>query len=117
MTWDDFLNFKTIFLSIIVEAFPFILIGVILSAILQNYVSERWIQRMIPKNFFLAFIPAALLGIFFTICECGIIPVVRGFIKRGMSLHLGIIILIASPIVNPIVFTSTYPQNCPLTFL
>ena len=108
MTWNDFLNFKTIFLSIIVEAFPFILIGIILSAILQNYVSERWIQRMIPKNFFLAFIPAALLGILFPICECGIIPVIRGFVKRGLPLHLGTVILIASPIVNPIVFTSTY---------
>ncbi|QHT61084.1 hypothetical protein GXP70_14730 [Paenibacillus lycopersici] len=63
---------------------------------------------MIPKNFFFAFITAALLGIFFPICECGIIPVVRGFIKRGLPLHLGVVILIASPIVNPIVFTSTY---------
>lgn len=108
MTWDDFLNLKTIFLSIIVEAFPFILIGVILSSVMQNYISERWIRRILPRNFFLAFFPAALLGILFPICECAIIPVVRGFVKRGLPLHLGTVMLIASPIVNPIVFTSTY---------
>lgn len=108
MTWNDFLNLKTIFLSIIVEASPFILIGVIVSSVFQNFITDKWIQRILPKNFFFAFFPAALLGILFPICECAIIPVVRGLIKRGLPLHLGTVILIASPIINPIVFISTY---------
>lgn len=106
MEW--LLNLKTIFLSIIIEASPFILIGVIVSSIFQNFITDKWIQRLLPKNFFFAFFPAALLGILFPICECAIIPVVRGLIKRGLPLHLGTVILIASPIINPIVFISTY---------
>ncbi|MNZ97594.1 putative permease [compost metagenome] len=36
------------------------------------------------------------------------IPVVRRLIRKGMPAYIGIVYLLAGPIVNPIVYTSTY---------
>ena len=104
----SFLNVNTIFLSIILEAIPFILLGAFVSAFIQSFISENTIQRIIPRNAYLAVIPAALLGIIFPICECAIIPVVRRLIKKGMPEHVGVVFMLSAPILNPVVYASTY---------
>ncbi len=105
---NSFFNVNTIFLSIILEAIPFILLGVFVSAIIQSFVSENTIQKLVPRNAILAVIPAALLGIIFPICECAIIPVVRRLIKKGMPAHVGIVFMLSAPIINPVVYASTF---------
>ncbi|MTH54440.1 permease [Bacillus mangrovi] len=110
-TWDipaSLLNVNTIFLSIILEAIPFIILGVFVSALIQVFVSEETVRKMIPKNPLLALLPASLMGIIFPVCECAIVPVVRRLIKKGMPLHTGIVFLAAGPVLNPVVFASTY---------
>ncbi|AIE59129.1 permease [Bacillus methanolicus] len=104
----SFFNVNTIFLSIILEAIPFILLGVFVSAIIQSFVSENAIRRLLPRNAYLAIIPAALLGIVFPICECAIIPVIRRLIKKGMPSHVGVVFMLSAPIINPVVYASTY---------
>lgn len=104
----SFFNVNTIFLSIILEAIPFILLGVFVSAIIQAFVSENTIRKLVPRNAYLAVIPAALLGIIFPICECAIIPVVRRLIKKGMPAHVGVVFMLSAPIINPVVYASTY---------
>lgn len=105
---DSWLNVNTIFLSIVIEAAPFILLGVFVSALIQIYVKEETIQRFLPKNAYAALFPAVILGAIFPICECAIIPVVRRLIKKGMPLHVGVVFLVAAPILNPVVFASTF---------
>jgi uncharacterized membrane protein YraQ (UPF0718 family) len=104
----SWLTVNTIFLSIVLEAIPFILLGVFISALIQTFVSEETIQKMIPKNPIVSVLPAALLGALFPVCECAIVPVVRRLIKKGMPLHIGIVFLVGAPILNPVVFASTY---------
>ncbi|MDE5412066.1 permease [Alkalihalobacterium chitinilyticum] len=105
---DVMLNVNTIFLGIVIEAVPFILLGVFVSALIQIYVSEDTLQRYLPKNAYMALLPAAVLGAIFPICECAIIPVVRRLIKKGMPLHVGVVFLVAAPILNPVVAASTF---------
>ncbi|UQD51203.1 permease [Bacillus methanolicus] len=105
---SSFFNINTIFLSIILEAIPFILLGVFVSAIIQSFVSENTIRRLMPRNAYLAVIPAALLGIIFPICECAIIPVIRRLVKKGMPSHVGVVFMLSAPIINPVVYASTY---------
>lgn len=105
---DPILDVNTIFLSIVLEAIPFILLGVFFSALIQIYVKEETIQRFLPKNAFAALLPAAMMGAIFPVCECAIIPVVRRLIKKGMPLHIGVVFLVAAPILNPVVFASTF---------
>ncbi|WP_078379300.1 permease [Sutcliffiella halmapala] len=105
---SSWLNVNTIFLSIVIEAVPFILLGVFASALIQTFVSEEKIKKFLPKNAIAAIIPAAILGAIFPICECAIIPVVRRLIKKGMPLHVGVVFLVGAPILNPVVFASTF---------
>lgn len=100
--------FTTLFLSVVLEALPFMLLGVIVSALLQVFVSEQAIRRLAPRNPVLGSIFGALLGLLFPLCECGMIPVVRRLIRKGMPAYIGIVYILAGPIVNPIVFASTY---------
>lgn len=102
------LDVRTFFLSILLEAIPFVLLGVFFSACIQTFVSEEQVRRWTPKNPLVALPFAGLLGFLFPVCECAIIPVVRRLIQKGMPLHVGIVFLLAGPIVNPIVLTSTY---------
>lgn len=105
---NSFFNVNTIFLSIIIEAIPFILLGVFVSAIIQSFVSENTIRKLLPRNAYLAVLPAALLGIIFPICECAIVPVIRRLIKKGMPSHVGVVFMLSAPIINPVVYASTY---------
>ncbi|KPB03295.1 permease [Bacillus sp. CHD6a] len=105
---SSWLNVNTIFLSIVIEAIPFILLGVFASALIQTFVSEEKIKKYLPKSPIGAIIPAALLGVILPICECAIIPVVRRLIKKGMPLHVGVVLLVGAPILNPVVVASTY---------
>jgi len=101
-------TFKTMFISIILEAIPFILVGVVLSSILQIFVTEQMIQRMIPRNPLLGILFACLLGIIFPVCECGMIPVVRRLIQKGMPVYVAITFILTGPIINPVVYAATY---------
>jgi len=102
------LDIKTFFLSIMLEAIPFVLLGVFFSAFIQTFVTEEQVRRWTPKHPLAALPFGALLGFLFPVCECAIIPVVRRLIQKGMPLHVGIVFLLAGPVVNPVVMSSTY---------
>ena len=100
MNVETLLQLNTIFISIIIEALPFILIGVLISGIIQIFVSEELIAKIIPKNPILAILSASLVGSIIPACECGIIPITRRLILKGVP--------VTGPIINPVVIFSTY---------
>lgn len=100
-------TFATISISIFLEGVFFLLVGVIISAIIERFVSEETIRRIIPSNRFAGLFVASLIGIIFPICECGIVPVVRKLINKGLPLYMGVAVLFSSPIVNIVVLAST----------
>jgi uncharacterized membrane protein YraQ (UPF0718 family) len=109
--WDwspRWLDVKTLFLSILLEAIPFVLLGVFFSAFIQTFVTDEQVRRWTPKHPLIAIPFASLLGFLFPVCECAIIPVVRRLIQKSMPVHVGIVFLLAGPVVNPVVLTSTY---------
>nr|WP_240546169.1 permease [Paenibacillus artemisiicola] len=100
-------DFQHIFISIIIEAFPFILLGVLASAVLQVFVSDRLIARLTPRNPVAGVLFGCLLGLLLPLCECGMIPIVRRLIRKGMPPYIGMVFIFAGPVLNPIVFAST----------
>lgn len=104
----SFLQMNTIFISILIEALPFVLIGVFIAGFIQMFISEQFIARIIPKNKFLAVIVGSVIGVFFPSCECGIVPIVRNLMLKGVPLHAGIAFMLTAPIINPVVVFSTY---------
>lgn len=102
------IKWANIFISMILEALPFILIGAIISSVIQMYISEDIVKRILPKSRFMSIIVAAFLGIFVPICECAIVPISRSLIKKGVPISVSIVFMLTVPIVNPVVIASTY---------
>ncbi|MDR3564538.1 MAG: permease [Negativicutes bacterium] len=107
LNWDNVINFKVILLSIVLEALPFVLLSVIVSAFLHNFVSDDFIRRIIPKSKLLSIVPAAFLGILFPVCDCGMVPIVRRLVMKGVPLHAAVSFMLAAPIINPVVTAAT----------
>ncbi len=97
-----------VFVSILVQAIPFLLIGVIVSSVMQELISTETLIRLFPKKSSLGFVVAVLAGLFFPVCDCAIVPVASRLIKKGVQLPCAITFMLAAPLVNPIVIASTY---------
>lgn len=102
------LQLNTLFISMVMEALPFILVGVIVSGLIQTFVTEKWISRIVPSNRYLSILFGCGIGALFPSCECGIVPITRRLIGKGMPLHAGIAFMLTGPIINPIVLFSTF---------
>ncbi|MER2107340.1 MAG: permease [Solibacillus sp.] len=105
---NSFKQFNTIFLSILIEAIPFVLIGVLIAGFIQIFITEDHIRAWIPKNKLSAVFMSCVVGALFPACECGIVPIVRRLIGKGVPLYAGIGFLLTGPLINPIVIISTY---------
>lgn len=108
MLSQSFLQMNTIFISILIESLPFVLLGVIISGVIQMFITEEMIAKVIPKNRFLAVLSATIIGALFPACECGIVPITRRLMAKGVPLHAAIGFMLTGPIINPIVLFSTY---------
>lgn len=108
MTIETFFQLNSIFISILIEAMPFVLLGVFISGIIQIFITVQMVSKFIPKNRILAVVYGTLIGAIFPACECGIIPIVRRLILKGVPLHMGIAFMLTGPVINPIVLFSTY---------
>ncbi len=98
----------TLFLSLLVEATPFLLLGVAFSSLLAMLVDEQKLIAWVPKNTILAALAGSLFGCLFPVCECGNVPVARRLLMQGAPSALAIGFLLAAPTVNPIVFWATW---------
>lgn len=97
-----------VFTSIVYEALPFIVLGVILAGLLEEFVPQQFIAKVIPKNRVLAIAMGGFLGVIFPMCECGIIPIMRRLLRKGVPLSLCVTYVLAGPVINIVVLTSTF---------
>jgi uncharacterized protein len=98
----------TLFLSLIVEAIPFLLLGVFVSSLLLLFVDEERLIRLMPKNPLLGALAGGVLGFMFPVCECGNVPVARRLLMKGVSLPVAVGFLLAAPTINPVVIWATW---------
>ncbi|MCE7946240.1 MAG: permease [Chloroflexi bacterium CFX4] len=100
--------FSTRFLGIFIEAVSFLLLGTIVSGLIEVFVRKEDIARLLPRNPFAAIVAGSFLGFLFPVCECGVVPVTRKLYQKGLPVAVGVAFLLAAPVMNPIVFASTY---------
>ncbi|NET53452.1 MAG: permease, partial [Merismopedia sp. SIO2A8] len=98
----------TLFLSLLVEAIPFLLLGVLLSSLLLFFIDERKLMAAMPRNPLLGAIFGSLGGFLFPVCECGNVPVARRLLLQGAPTAVAIGFLLAAPTVNPVVIWATW---------
>jgi uncharacterized membrane protein YraQ (UPF0718 family) len=101
-------NAFTLFMSLLVEAMPFLLLGVLLSSGLLLLIDERKLVGKMPKNPFLGALVGSCIGFLFPVCECGNVPVARRLLMQGLPTSVAIGFLLAAPTINPIVIWSTW---------
>ncbi|BAL87060.1 putative permease [Actinoplanes missouriensis 431] len=107
-------TWTTVFVSVLVQAVPFLVFGVLLSAVIAVFVPASFWARALPRRPALAVPAAGLAGVVLPGCECGSVPVAGALIRRGVTPAAALAFLLASPAINPIVLTATavaFPGN------
>lgn len=97
-----------VFLGILLQAVPFLLIGVLLSSAIQIFVSRDALERRFPKSFGMGMLVAVLGGFCLPVCDCASIPIFRSLVKKGVPLPVAVTFMTATPVVNPVVILSTW---------
>ena len=103
-----FADFAKTFLRILFEGIPFLLLGSLISGVVDVFVSSERIARLLPKNETVSIIVCGWLGMLLPMCECGSVVVIRRFIKKGLPLSSAVTYMLSTPIVSPIVALSTF---------
>jgi len=97
----------TVFVSVMTQAMPFLVLGVVLSAIIAVFVPPSFFARALPSHPALAVPAAGIAGVVLPGCECASVPVAGALVRRGVTPAAAFAFLLASPAVNPIVLVST----------
>jgi uncharacterized membrane protein YraQ (UPF0718 family) len=87
---------------------PFIALGAVISGALEELLPQGTITRLLPRRRTVAVAVSALLGLIFPMCECGIVPVMRRLLRKGLPLSCAIAYMLAAPVINPVVMASTW---------
>ncbi|HEU4849273.1 MAG TPA: permease [Terrimesophilobacter sp.] len=98
----------TLSISVIVESLPFVILGVLLSILVQVWLPDSWIMRALPRNPALRRAAISFLGMFLPVCECGNVPLARGLLVKGFTVSESMTFLLAAPILNPITIITTH---------
>jgi uncharacterized membrane protein YraQ (UPF0718 family) len=107
-------TWTTVFVSVMVQAVPFLVFGVALSAVIAVYVPRSFWSKALPKHPALAVPVASGAGVILPGCECGAVPIAGSLIRRGVTPAAALAFLLAAPAINPIVLTATavaFPNN------
>lgn len=101
-------RFYNVFVSLIIEGIPFILIGSFISGIIGIIIPKERLIGILPHNKILSCLLVSISGLFLPICDCGTIPIMKSLIKKGVNLGCAVTFMLSAPIVNPICILSTY---------
>lgn len=98
---------STIFVALMVQALPFLVLGVVVSGLIAAFLPPRLITRWLPSNRFAAVGAASAAGTLLPGCECGSVPISGRLMARGAAPAAALAFMLAAPAVNPIVVVST----------
>ncbi|MFI0540497.1 permease [Streptomyces sp. WSLK1-3] len=100
-------SWMTVFVAVLVQALPFLVLGVLLSAAIAVFVPPSFFARALPKNPALAVPVAGAAGAVLPGCECASVPVAGALVRRGVTPAAALAFLLSAPAINPIVLTAT----------
>lgn len=107
-------SWMTVFVAVVVQALPFLVLGVMLSAAIAVFVPASFFARALPKRPALAVPVAGVAGAVLPGCECASVPVAGALVRRGVAPAAALAFLLSAPAINPIVLTATavaFPNN------
>nr|WP_246281596.1 permease [Fodinicola acaciae] len=100
-------TWATVFVSIVVQATPFLVLGVLVSAAIAVFVPPSFFEKALPRKPALAVPVASVAGVILPGCECGSVPIAGGLIRRGVAPAAALAFLLSAPAINPVVLVAT----------
>ena len=100
-------QWATIFVAIAVQAMPFLVLGVSISAAIAAFVPPDFLPRALPTRPVFAVPVAAAAGAALPGCECGSVPIAGRLVARGAPPAAALAFLLSAPAINPVVLVST----------
>lgn len=104
---DEISAWATIFTAMFVQATPFLVLGVTISAAVAAFVPESFFQKALPKRPGLAVPVAGAAGVVLPGCECGSVPIAKGLFNKGVPLSAALAFMLSAPAINPVVLVAT----------
>jgi len=105
---EQFSIFSSIALAIFLEVMPFLAAGALLSGAIEVLVPPEKLVKRIPGSLIGGLSLGIAAGVVLPTCECGVVPIVRRLIRKGVPHHIAIAYMLAAPVLNPVVLVSTY---------
>ncbi|APT84377.1 hypothetical protein CAQU_04040 [Corynebacterium aquilae DSM 44791] len=93
--------------AITLQALPFLVLGVLVSAAIATVAPVELIRRITPRSSFLTVPLTTTAAIALPGCECSSVPVARSLMSRGISPAAALSFMLAAPSLNPVVIVST----------
>lgn len=100
-------TWSTIFVSITIQALPFLVLGVVVSGLIAAVVPASWIANALPSRPVFAVPVAGLAGAALPGCECGSVPIAGRLTARGVVPAAALTFMLAAPAINPVVLVAT----------
>lgn len=110
---------QTVFVAIVIQGIPFLLLGTLVSAAISAFVPGWVFTRVLPRNPALAVPVASMAGAVLPGCECASVPVAGSLMRRGVTPAAALAFLLSAPAINPIVLVATalaFPANPHMVF-
>lgn len=104
---DALQTWSTIFVSITIQALPFLVLGVLISGAIAAFVPPLALTRLLPRRTIFAIPVAGLAGAALPGCECGSVPIAGRLAARGASPAAAFAFMLSAPAINPIVLVAT----------
>ena len=104
---DRLQDWITLSLSVMIEALPFVILGVCIAIIVQVWLPAERLLAYLPQQPLLRRACLSLLGIALPVCECGNIPLARGLLAKGLTPSESLVFLLAAPVLNPVTIITT----------
>src|SRR4051812_13236083 len=100
-------HWATIFVAIAVQAMPFLVLGISISAAVAALVPMGLLPRLLPDRPALSVPAAAVAGAALPGCECGSVPIAGRLVSRGAQPAAALTFLLSAPAINPVVLVAT----------
>jgi uncharacterized protein len=100
-------TWSTMFVSMLLQAMPFLVMGVVFSGGVAAFVSAERLARLFPKNRVGSVGAASCAGVLLPGCECGSVPIAGRLVAGGMVPAAALAFMVAAPAINPVVLVST----------
>lgn len=101
-------SFATYVHAIVLEAFPYLLLGSLIAGIIEWVLPATFLPRLVKRLGPFGLPATIALSPLTPVCECGVLPIARSLMAKGLPLPHTVAYLLAAPIMNPTVILTTY---------